>query len=174
VKGRAVRVTSDPKVETVAAPHRLTKLALRRRAPRCMNDARPTETNGRGSRTKNQSRQTGVLFTTRAERLSRTSPRYAYASPEPPGYRPGPGRNPAASPAVAVPGESWPVPLGPSGLTVRTLYTYTPPLSRGRSGHCIRNRWSMPGPELRRSPRARCRRDRRPLARSGRATRSGR
>src|SRR5829696_53072 len=48
VKGSAVRVTSDPKVETVAAPHRLTKLALRRRAPRCMNDARPMQTNRRG------------------------------------------------------------------------------------------------------------------------------
>ena len=44
--------------------------------------------------------------TTRAERLSRTSPRYAYVSAEPPGCRPGPGRNPAASSAVVVPGES--------------------------------------------------------------------
>src|SRR5215211_9231150 len=71
------------------------------------------------------------LFTTRAERLSRTSPRYAYASPEPPGCRPGPGRNPAASSAVVVPGESSPVALGPSGLTVRTLYTYTTVMSIG-------------------------------------------
>ncbi len=70
---------------------------------------------------------------TRAERLSRTSPRYAYASPELPVYRPGPGRNPAAPPAVAVPGESSPVALGLSGLTVRTLYTYIALVSRGKS-----------------------------------------
>ena len=37
VKGSAVRVTSDPKVETVAAPQRWTKSAFRQRPPRCMS-----------------------------------------------------------------------------------------------------------------------------------------
>src|SRR4051794_32554274 len=80
---------------------------------------------------KNQPRRTIATEPTRAERVSRTSPRYACASLEPPGYRPGPERNPAASLAVAVPGESLPAPCGSSGLTVRTQYTYMLPMSRG-------------------------------------------
>ncbi len=41
VKGRAVRVTSDPKVETVAAPHRWTNLEFPQRPPRCIKIAMP-------------------------------------------------------------------------------------------------------------------------------------
>src|SRR3954466_12138405 len=79
----------------------------------------------------NQPRRTIEAETTRAERVPRTSPRYACASLEPPSCRPGPERNPAASLAVAVPGESLPAPCGSSGLTVRTQYTYIPSMSRG-------------------------------------------
>ena len=86
---------------------------------------------GRQWEKNNQSRRTIEAEPTRAERVPRTSPRYACASLEPPSYRPGPERNPAASLAVAVPGESSPAPCGSSGLTVRTQYTYIAPLSRG-------------------------------------------
>src|SRR5215213_1019380 len=103
VKGRAVPVMSDPKVETVAAPHRLTNLAFRQRPPFRMMDAMPVQTRGRELRAKNQPRRTGVLFTTRAERLSRTSPRYAYASPNRPVADPVPDETPQHRPPFSFP-----------------------------------------------------------------------
>ena len=61
VKGRAVRVTSDPKVETVAAPHRWTNLEFPQRPPRTMLNAMPVRVKGRELQAKNQSRRTRVV-----------------------------------------------------------------------------------------------------------------
>ena len=62
VKGSAVPVTNDPNVEMVAAPQRLTKPELVHKPRRRMVLAVCLERMERGaaSRTKNQSRRTGV------------------------------------------------------------------------------------------------------------------